>query len=460
MRRLASALVVLTVLGGCGASQSRLAQHRFAAIGGARGGSGQIIGANPVNEALPVVSGTAEEGQELKTTIGTWKHATSYTYQWEKCNTSGAECVPIPVVSEAHIVAEGYAGHTLRAVVTAHNAGAAASVASAATETIKGGASVPTNCFKKISNDESCGVTPDESEAGVEAGHTLETVEKEPLILSTKGQHYENKKVIGELLIEASEVTVKNVEVIYHEVCGVGKGIGGVAIKKKVEEPINVTIEHVTVHPPEQNCPSQLGEAFDNANGGESAHFLYDKAYWVAHCFQYATFVEHSYCDTNGNVPGAHNDGFYSTGGKDTFKYNTIFQPHQQTSPLFLPDTGVWEESHIEYNFLAGGGYLIYPPGGPKSTGTITGEVYIRHNRAARCGNYEHRSHLSNGAYVCEGLSATVENTEAPTNYVPDEHGFFPHGGAFGENYEYSSSKVHVEENYWDDNLETALLTP
>jgi hypothetical protein len=43
----------------------------------------QPAAASPVNSALPVISGTAQEGQTLTTTNATWTQApTSYAYQW------------------------------------------------------------------------------------------------------------------------------------------------------------------------------------------------------------------------------------------------------------------------------------------------------------------------------------------------------------------------------------------
>ena len=46
----------------------------------------------PVNTAEPSILGTAQEGQRLTDSRGTWSNLpTSYTYQWQDCDSSGAE---------------------------------------------------------------------------------------------------------------------------------------------------------------------------------------------------------------------------------------------------------------------------------------------------------------------------------------------------------------------------------
>jgi hypothetical protein len=89
----------------------------------------------PTNTSLPVVSGTTTEGQTLSASTGTWTGSpTSYAYQWQDCNSAGEACAVIGgATSDTHELAPGDVGHTLRAVVTASNAGGSTTATSAAT---------------------------------------------------------------------------------------------------------------------------------------------------------------------------------------------------------------------------------------------------------------------------------------------------------------------------------------
>jgi hypothetical protein len=78
----------------------------------------------PHNTAAPTISGTAKDGQTLTTSNGAWSSSTSlsYTYLWQRCDTSGAHCSNINgASSNQYKLASGDVGHTMRAVVTAHN---------------------------------------------------------------------------------------------------------------------------------------------------------------------------------------------------------------------------------------------------------------------------------------------------------------------------------------------------
>jgi hypothetical protein len=92
----------------------------------------------PTNTVLPSVSGSAEEGQTLSASTGTWTGSpASFAYQWEDCNAAGGDCVNVSgATSASYKLAAGDVGHTLRVVVTASNAGGTAEAASAATATV------------------------------------------------------------------------------------------------------------------------------------------------------------------------------------------------------------------------------------------------------------------------------------------------------------------------------------
>src|SRR5213078_2523371 len=56
--------------------------------------SAVVAAAPPVNTSLPTVSGTAQEGQALVAGQGSWSGTApiSYAYQWQRCDSGGANC--------------------------------------------------------------------------------------------------------------------------------------------------------------------------------------------------------------------------------------------------------------------------------------------------------------------------------------------------------------------------------
>jgi len=94
----------------------------------------------PINTSAPQVSGTAQTGQTVTVTTGTWSNSpTSYTYQWQHTTTniSGA-------TSSSYVVEAAYVGETLRCVVTATNAIGSTSANSSTTATVLPAAPVNT----------------------------------------------------------------------------------------------------------------------------------------------------------------------------------------------------------------------------------------------------------------------------------------------------------------------------
>jgi hypothetical protein len=98
----------------------------------------------PVNTGAPVISGTPYSGLTLKTTTGSWTGTpSSYTYQWEDCNSSGEACMSIEGATGTEYTLTGAdIGHTVRVVVIAHNAsGVSAPADAAATAVVTAGES-------------------------------------------------------------------------------------------------------------------------------------------------------------------------------------------------------------------------------------------------------------------------------------------------------------------------------
>ena len=91
--------------------------------------------AAPVNMAVPAISGSAMQGQSLSTSNGTWSNSpTSYAYQWQDCNSSGASCTNVSgATSSSYTLTSSDVNHTMRALVAASNTGGSALATSAQT---------------------------------------------------------------------------------------------------------------------------------------------------------------------------------------------------------------------------------------------------------------------------------------------------------------------------------------
>ncbi len=102
--------------------------------------------AAPVNTAEPKISGTAQQGQTLTATSGTWTSASTinYAYQWRRCNAQGAGCSNIGGADDSsYLVKGGDVGDTLRVRVTAKNADGSAQSTSNQTDVVKAATPTP-----------------------------------------------------------------------------------------------------------------------------------------------------------------------------------------------------------------------------------------------------------------------------------------------------------------------------
>ena len=77
----------------------------------------------PIAVTPPTITGTAQQGQTLTATPGTWTAAdATFTYQWEKCDAAGANCVAVAgATAQTYLVAPTDVGATFVVVVTAAN---------------------------------------------------------------------------------------------------------------------------------------------------------------------------------------------------------------------------------------------------------------------------------------------------------------------------------------------------
>jgi large repetitive protein len=108
------------------------------AFAGAAAGAASAATA-PANTAVPTVAGTAEQGQTLTASTGSWSGDApiSYTFAWQRCSGSGGSCSDISGASnQTYVVASGDVGNTLRVVVGAANSAGHSSAASSPTGTV------------------------------------------------------------------------------------------------------------------------------------------------------------------------------------------------------------------------------------------------------------------------------------------------------------------------------------
>lgn len=80
--------------------------------------------AAPRNTVRPSITGAAQVGETLQVSKGTWTGGVrSYTYQWDKCDANGNNCVALSgATASRYGVLTADVGSTLRADVTAVNA--------------------------------------------------------------------------------------------------------------------------------------------------------------------------------------------------------------------------------------------------------------------------------------------------------------------------------------------------
>jgi hypothetical protein len=71
----------------------------------------------------PTITGTAQQGQTLTATAGTWTAPdATFAYQWQRCDAAGANCVDVPgATTQTYAVTAADVGTTLHVVVTATN---------------------------------------------------------------------------------------------------------------------------------------------------------------------------------------------------------------------------------------------------------------------------------------------------------------------------------------------------
>jgi len=105
--------------------------------------------AAPQNTAAPTISGQARENSTLTAANGTWSNnPTSFSYQWQRCNSDGTSCSAISgATKQTYTLDAADVDHRLRVVVIATNADGSAS-ANSGTSSIASSTASPVNTAK------------------------------------------------------------------------------------------------------------------------------------------------------------------------------------------------------------------------------------------------------------------------------------------------------------------------
>jgi hypothetical protein len=101
--------------------------------------------AGPPNTAPPTISGTTTVGSTLTANPGTWTGTSiTFAYQWQRCDTAGANCAPITgATNTTYVLANEDADHTIRVAVTGTDATGPNTVTTAQTATVTANAPAP-----------------------------------------------------------------------------------------------------------------------------------------------------------------------------------------------------------------------------------------------------------------------------------------------------------------------------
>ena len=105
-----------------------------------------VAASAPVNTAAPTISGSAQAGQILSTSDGSWSGSPppTFAYEWQRCNGSGSACAAVSGQhSSTYAVASADIGSTIRTVVTATNTAGTATAQSLQTAVVGASGSAP-----------------------------------------------------------------------------------------------------------------------------------------------------------------------------------------------------------------------------------------------------------------------------------------------------------------------------
>jgi len=286
----------------------------------------------------------------------------------------------------------------------------AALSALAAVGAFNGNAAALTNCAAKPS---SCQY-PDATNTGVPAGTILKSVPSQvtsgpgwsynaaynAVIVTGTGTVLSGLYISGALTVNASNVTVENVDVVDNA------GNFGVSLTHTT----GVTIENSTISGLNATT-GRVGSAIDDVYGDSTGMVIKDNNISDFRTAIHVStgLVEGNYIHDPGYISGDHTNGFYVNGGTEplTIQDNTIFNSQGQTDAINLDagSAGVpVANKTVENNFLAGGGYTIY---GGDALGNPTSKIVIKGNRFGQL-YYKTSGQYGPGAYFSATSTGNV----------------------------------------------------
>ncbi len=322
----------------------------------------------PSNTQLPVISGTAQQGQTLTVSNGTWTGSPiSYGVVWSDGTTGSSD-----VVSASDL------GQTITATVTATNAGGSTSATSAAVGPVTeptvsvsvGCAGTPGSGQPNYASLDACGY-PSPNTTGVPAGATLTPVAQAslPSGVSWNGVQLtftaSNVTVSGLLIqgtvrFNGSNDTLQNSKVVAGDDLDLVylSGTSGNTIK-------NSTIEGIDATTNADFC----GRAIHMAGSvpvtvsGVYITNCADGVVGVSHTTDSYIMTNVTYCES----ACSHDEPIYIPGGGGTggsptlIQHNTLFNTQGQTSAVFGDDHtwGPLTNVTVTHNILEGGDYAL-----------------------------------------------------------------------------------------------------
>jgi hypothetical protein len=365
-----------------------------------------LLSVAPTSSAAPSISGIASVGKTLTAAPGSWTGApSSIAYQWQDCDSHGANCTAIAGATGAtYVAALGDGGSRIRVLVSASNSHGSGSADSPATATVP----APTNC---INNLGACGY-PDPSAGNVGPGVGCSSLSASGgMTISTAGQTVQGMNITGQVIINAPNVTLS------HD-CIDASGSGASGSAAVIIEPggKNALIESSDVFGANADSES-VEEAIRTNHADMNTTADHDYIYNCGECIHGAAKLTNSYVDANASINEDHYEDIYDGGGGGPLivEHNTMLNPHDQTAVVFASvDFGDQTTITIANNIMAGGDYVLYG-GGSGGGGNVLGPVTVSGNRFSRK--------------------------------------YFTTGGQYGLSDEFKESVTHWSGNLWDDTL-------